>query len=259
MGYLRPRAFLNCQHRWFTKREQECRAEGAVREKAYLEVTELEPSSGEPLPPVLQVALHYATPQTRAMFANFFTFDALFARTVANAGQPLFAQLRLGWWRDELSRSGAPATGPTPLLNDARMLWGSPAEPIVTLLNGWENLLEEVIGDEIAAAFCEGRAKMAFALARQAGIADAQPRAQAAARRWSMAELAIRAGPVEDKQRLLEQARRLSPLSRKLPRALRPLAVLDALAQRSLKRGGVPLLNDRVSFAVAMRAGQFGR
>lgn len=212
----------------------------------------------EPLPAVLQIALHYVMPGERAIFTNVFAFDALFARIVAGSREPLFAQLRLAWWREELSRSDAPSTGPTPLLNQARMHWGSPATPVTALLDGWENLLEEPIRDDTAAAFCNGRAAIFCALALRADATDATETAKAAAIRWSLAELVVRAKDERVRRRLLDQGRDLPPLNKKLPRALRPLAVLDTLAQRSLERGGKPLLDGRLSLALAMRVGQFG-
>src|SRR3546814_12208921 len=51
-----------------------------------------------------RVALAHMRGTAREMLAGAFAFDRRLARIVAHAGEPLLAQMRLAWWRDNLSQ-----------------------------------------------------------------------------------------------------------------------------------------------------------
>ena len=62
-----------------------------------------------------------------------------------------------------------------------------------------------------------------------------------------------------ERDRVLDQERGAARAEGQLPAALRPLAVIEGLARRSLRAGGGPMLGDRLSPLVALRLGLFGR
>ena len=80
-----------------------------------------------------------------------------------------------------------------------------------------------------------------------------------AGQRWALADLAANIGNPQERETVHAIAGMIGP-TRRLPRALRPLTVLDGLARRSLAAGaGAPLLHGPLSGLAAMRLGLFGR
>ena len=107
--------------------------------------------------------------------------------------------------------------------------------------------------------FIDGRAGVARGLAARLGAANAEVRAEAAGRIWARADLAAYASEDGERDRALDQERGAARAEGQLPAALRPLAVIEGLARRSLRAGGGPMLGDRLSPLVALRLGLFGR
>ena len=105
-------------------------------------------------------------------------------------------------------------------------------------------------------------AAQAVAEARSAAFAAAARAEQggacaSAALRWTLVTLAVRAPGERERENMLAIAREIGPA--RLPRDLRPLALLDGLARRALERGKDALLGDRLSPLAALRLGIFGR
>ena len=157
----------------------------------------------------------------------------------------MLAQLKLAWWRDRLGADSALWPKGEPLL--ARLAaWSDPSR-LIALVDGWEALLAEppVDGDQFAA----GRAAAVEALAGQLGAA--REAAGPTARAWAMAELA------------LDQAASLAGTDRqplpRLPRVLRPLAVLAGTTRRAVARGGGDAVYRPGTFLTAVRIGLLGR
>ena len=70
--------------------------------------------------------------------------DRRMGRLVSEVSEPALGQIRLAWWREEIGRErtvDAPAP-PDPLLVDILERWPGDREPLVELINGWEELLE---------------------------------------------------------------------------------------------------------------------
>jgi len=175
--------------------------------------------------------------------------DARLGGVVRSAREPMLAQLKLAWWRDRLS--GDPAGWPTgePLL--ARLAgWGPAARELVALVDGWEALL----GDTAIEEFPRGRAAAMSVLAGRFGADRAS--AEAAGRRWGLAELALHRGEPAERA---EAARVSHGLQARLGRAMRPLAVLAGLAERAVQRGENEALSGPGALVTAVRIGVFGR
>lgn len=204
------------------------------------------------LPAEQRLALSYSRTRERERFAALFTLDRQLGQALARGREPLAAQLRLAWWRDLLGGKGGPASDPATAL--VLKHWHSDSASAIAMVDGWEQLVSETPD---LAAFADGRAApfVSFAQERGCGV---EPIAQVgvAARRWALVDLAEHLSVSMDRDAALTEARSLPPVS--LPRAMRPLAVLDGLARRSLAQG-VPMLGDRLSPFVALRLGIFGR
>lgn len=206
------------------------------------------------LPPVYRAALSYAQPAVRRFFAAIFVLDQSLARTIARASEPLAAQIRLAWWREELA---TPALSATPLSAFIAANWPAPRGSLVQVVDAWEELLAETPDYEAVAA---GRARPFEALAGQRKCDAAQSELiRLAAMRWALVDLAGHLSLPTESARAFDAARILPATGASLPRAFRPLAVLDGLSRRALKGGGRLLLGDRLSPLAAMRLGIFGR
>lgn len=212
-----------------------------------------DPASSE-LPLADRLALSYAPAGRRAAAQALLLLDHRLAAILRQGGEPVIAQIKLAWWRDRLSES--PVAWPTgePLLAALRQ-WPADPATLVPLVNGWEALLGEELTMSAIEDFAQGRA-LAWAALAPAG----QGRAVAAvAREWALADLALNLGNEAE----AGAARRLVLAGRqrggRLPRAVRPLAVLHALSRRALERGSGELLDGPMAGLIALRIGLTGR
>ena len=214
----------------------------------------------EDLPPEAQVAIGYALPEHRDAFTALLVFDRNLARSVAGASEAIVGQLRLAWWRDALAASTDRLPRGNPLLDELAKGFGEQLPRLGALVDGWETvLLAEAIDGSAIQSLRAGREAGWLALARVLGTGENDAAVRLAAGRWASADL-ISSFPQQDRElEIIADMQHAPSQPATLPRALRPLVVLDALARRSLAAGGAPLLADRGSAMVALRAGLFGR
>ena len=210
--------------------------------------------SFEELDPATRIALAYAPAPVRAGFAGIFLLDHVLRHATSGGREPMLKQIRLAWWRDELARlANEKANPPHPVLRHLAHHWRSEAGALAALVDAWEELAtgnDFAIGAErVAKARGEAMASLA--------PGGAHGRCLEAAQCWSRVDLAGFAPDLAVRESLLTAAAAMPPV--RLPAILRPLAVLDGLARRSLKRGGAALMGDRLSPLAAMRLGIFGR
>lgn len=109
-------------------------------------------------------------------------------------------QLRLAWWRDRLAEPAARWPAGEPLLA-LLAAWDSERAALAALVDGRE---AQVVGEDGGALLDRARAGAIVALARMAGIGET-PEIAAAAADWTQGR----------------------GLQTRLPRALRPLTLLD--------------------------------
>ncbi len=209
------------------------------------------------LPPEQRLALAYAPRAARPAFAGLMALDARLARIIRASREPLLAQLRLAWWREQLA-SPDPAPGGEPLL-ELLALWGEHRTGLGALVDGWEALLGDApLEGSRLAAFAAGRGSAAAALARCLGVAETvAAEADRAARNWTLADLAARLSHPEEVQSARHLVAGAAWHHPRLPRSLRPLAVLHALSRAT--RGQGALLHGPGSIMLALRVGLFGR
>ncbi|WP_435200976.1 hypothetical protein [Qipengyuania sp. 902] len=214
----------------------------------------------EDLPPEAQVAIGYALPEHRGAFASLLAFDRNLARSVAGASEAIVGQLRLAWWRDALAASAGELPRGNPLLDELAKGFGEHRPRLGALVDGWEAvLLAEPLDRSAIQALKAGREAGWLALGTTLDPGADVPAVRLAAGRWALADL-LSGLPQEDRTpELIAYAQASMGQPASMTRAMRPLAVLDALARRSLVAGGAPLLAGRGSAMVALRAGVFGR
>ena len=198
-----------------------------------------------------RLACAYAPRSLRPVYQAVFALDATLRRVSLGAREPLPAQLRLAWWREALA--ALPARRDHPILAALADTWRTDTAALVALVDAWEEI---AVGDGVAEAAAEqvaGPRASAFAKCADESAALALP----AARCWTLVALADRASNDQERARMLDRARHVELL--RMPRKLRPLAVLAGLAQRAGRRGGSDLLGDRLSPLAAIRLGILGR
>lgn len=209
----------------------------------------------ETLPPPQRLALAYAPRRLRGATLGLLALDAHLAALVRRTREPLLGQARLAWWRERLEEPAERRPHGDPLL-DLLAVWQGHEAGLIALVDGWEHLLGPALDGLAISAFAEGRAAAFGALAGLAGESD---EAGVAGKRWALADLAAHLGNPEEKARALDAAAALGRRAIPLSRALRPLAVLDGLARRSLANGGAPLAHGPLAALAALRLGIVGR
>ena len=207
-----------------------------------------------------RLALAYAPAKTRPAFLALMLLDQRFAHIVSHTSEPLLAQMRLAWWRDELAKPSGQRLNSEPLLASIAIHWAGEEPALGKLIDGWEGLLADPpLPAAAPSEFAGGRADAFAAIGRMAGVEESAPIVRLAARRWALADLAAKVSDADERAVVLSSAQALGLAPAHLPRALRPLAVLDGIARASLKAGGAEMLQGRATMVLAMRLGLFGR
>ena len=207
------------------------------------------------LPPAHRLALAYAPGATRSACGALLSLDARLGRIAGQSTEPIIIQMKLAWWRDQFGMPVEQWPQGEPLL---AALAGVGLDPsaLAMLVDGWEMAsVTEQLDDGAFDSLAEGRAAVWRSLSDRFAAGTDTLAVDAAARRWSLADLSGRlpAGPLRE-----TLCSSLDVESVALPRSLRPLAVLDALARLALRKNA-PLLDGPAALAVAMRVGIFGR
>ncbi|KAG5729606.1 hypothetical protein E4T56_gene8873 [Termitomyces sp. T112] len=132
--------------------------------------------------------------------------------------------MRLAWWRDRLRDSAANWPKGEPLLA-ALTCWGDEHGALVALVDGWEALLGEApLPVDAFEAWINGR--VAACVALHEGAAGM-------ARGWALSDLASHLGDAQEQAVLADLIDAHMWRATRLPRAMRPLAVLHGLAAKT--------------------------
>lgn len=212
----------------------------------------------ETLPLPQRLALVYAPARFREATLGLLALDAHLGNLIRNGREPLLTQARLAWWRERLEEPGETRPKGDPLL-DLLSFWREHEEGLVALVDGWEHLIGDSLDTETIGQFANGRATAFARLAVLAGQASTRESVARAGKLWALTDLAAHLGNTGERERALDAARAAGRAGASLPRALRPLSVLEGLARRSLARGGMPLAEGPGAGLVALRIGLVGR
>lgn len=212
------------------------------------------------LPDAQRLAWAYANAASRAPLSILLALDLRLAEIVRSIREPLLAQMRLAWWRDELAKPPERRAKGEPLLAAIGDVWAGEEAGLRALVDGWEELLADPpLPAAGAENFAAGRGAAFAAAARIAGGADENSAITLAAKRWALADLAAKTSDLDEKAEVVATGLELGAKPVLLSRAMRPLQVLDGLARASLAAGGAPLMQGRRNILTAMRLGLLGR
>ncbi len=205
------------------------------------------------LPPVERLALAYAPARARPAWLAVLALDARLGQQLRAAREPILTQIRLAWWRDRLAEDAGDWPQGEPLLA-ALAEWHGHHRRLGALVDGWEMLLGEApLPIAALEGFVAGRAAAMEALALALECPDAAAAAHRAGGGWAIADLATHLSHPHERASARMLAAGHDWQQPRLPRALRPLAILHGLGARSLKEGG-----GESNFWAALRLGLLG-
>jgi phytoene synthase len=184
--------------------------------------------------------------------------DGRLAAILRAKGEALIAQIKLAWWRDRLGEQTANWPAGEPLLQVLRK-GKVPPQEYLPLVDGWERLLDEDLTASTVREFAAGRAAAWVAVAEAAGAGGADEAVAQAAREISYLDLAHHLGNEAEARAALQLAMACKWHRPRLPKALRPLAVMHALSARALRAESRDLLDGPRAGFLALRIGLFGR
>lgn len=216
-------------------------------------------SETQHLPIEQRLALAYTPPDFRDRLASYLLLDHRLGQIVANTTEALLGQMRLAWWRETLALPVGERPAGDQVLEALGVHWAGAEAPLVWTINAWEELLvaEDFSSDWIS-GFARKRAAPLMVLF-EAADGPLQTRIEQAAAQWAIADAAAHLSDSAERAVFVELGLSLSASPARLRKSRRGLAVLSALALRSLKHGGRPLMEGRGAALVALRAGLIGR
>jgi phytoene synthase len=212
----------------------------------------------EILPPPQRLALAYSPASTRDHLLALLAFDARLGMAIRQANEPIMAQMRLAWWRDQLRLEAEQRERSDELVVALDRLAGMRGA-LFALIDAWEGIVGEFLYNQTIGALGSARGKALAALGRLTGASDTIEAVERAGARWGLADLAAGLSDDAERRLVLARAGELGTMRIPLSRDLRTLAILDGLARRSLAKGGAPLLSGPASGLLAIRLGLIGR
>jgi phytoene synthase len=180
--------------------------------------------------------------------------DLAFADVVTTSSDPRLGAIRLAWWRerlDELDLGKLPAEPRLRAVAEELVPRGVSGQQLSRLEDGWLPLLEPFPWSDPQAEGLKLRGRILFGVgARLLGAEESQ--AEAAGALWSLMDGAHHCTDSASRDYLLSEAHGALPgLDERLPRRLRPLTVIAALAAADLVHEGSGLA--RLSAVVCHR------
>lgn len=211
------------------------------------------------LPMMQRLALSYAPAAARLPTLALLALDRRLAGIVRHSHEPMLAQLRLSWWREQLAGDAAAWPEGEPLLTALRS-WRGAHGGLSPLVDGWEILTGPApLPEATLEEFGQARGEAFAALAGVLGAARHGAAAHHLGRGWALADLAAHVSHPVERATAHELAARGKVAGLRLPRRLRPLAVLHGLAQRRLRHGETGDALSPGALVLALRLGLLGR
>lgn len=209
----------------------------------------------DPLPSEAELALAWSAPPVRGPLSIVLQLDRRLARIVTRTHEPMLGQMRLAWWRDVLGKPVSERPRGDVVLDAIGKHWNGREAALIAMVDGWEVLMTaDPLDPPAIASFGKQRSAFFGALVEGHLMPVERDAVTAAAYRWALADAASRVSDAAERAALIAAGVAISCSGARLPKALRGLAVLDALSKRALRRGGRPLMEGRGAPFVAMKA-----
>jgi phytoene synthase len=207
------------------------------------------------LPPEVDLALAWTPPKVRGPLSIALQLDRRLARIVTRTHEAMLGQMRLAWWREALGKPAPERPQGDVVLDAIGNHWTGREAALIAMVDGWEVLLTADPLDQPAIeSFGKQRSAFFSTLADDHLTPGQREEIAAAAYRWAIADAAARVSDAAERAALIAAGAAIPGTAGRLPKALRGLAVLDALSRRAVRRGGRPLMEGRGAPLVAMKA-----
>jgi phytoene synthase len=211
-------------------------------------------------PLVQELALAHAGRGVRSLLTAFFELDTRLAQFVSQAKEPILTQMRIAWWRDQLTKPVTDRPKGDPILDTLTELWSGEEAALIALVDGWEALLAEPpLAPDAALEFARGRGACFAAIARLIGKTDSADRADYAGQRWALADLFTRMSDDDERDFVIGQATEMEYPESKLPYAMRSVAILERLAENVLMFSADSMISNRRDLLLVIRLGLLGK
>ena len=210
----------------------------------------------ETLSPLQRLALAYAPASTRQPLLALLALDTRLAGILRASREPMLAQLRFAWWREQLAAGSGPASTGDPLLA-ALNAWPAARSVLSGLVEGWEAMTGDV--PLPASAFLSLAEARGAAFAALVDTPEAGAAALRMGRNWALADIASGLSNPQERAAALELTRAQDWRWARLPRKLRPLAVLHGLAAHRIMNDAQAAHLSPAAMLRAVRIGLLGR
>jgi phytoene synthase len=183
--------------------------------------------------------------------------DTRLAGIVRASREPMLAQLRLAWWREQFGAPLELAPRGEPLLAALRG-WEAQRSGLIALVDGWEAFAAGEKSEGIA-ALARARGTAIGALTVLNGVERTANAATRMGEGWALADMAGRLADAVERAAAETLAQAHDWTAARLPRAMRPLAVLHGLAARATRRIEGIDAQSSAALATVLRIGLLGR
>lgn len=212
----------------------------------------------ETLPLPQRLALSYAPARSRDDVLALLALNARLSGIVRQQGETVIAQMKLAWWRDRFRQDRGDWPVGEPLLA-LLSHWKGDIGSLESLVDGWEGLLAETLGADEIEQFEKGHA-LAWTVLGNAYAGDNETYVVGhAAMQWALADLSLHLSDEAERDLVRQRLATLDASKGRLPRDLRPLAVLRGLTLRAVERGVPELLDGPGAMATVLRISMLGR
>ncbi len=193
------------------------------------------------LEPLHRLVIAYAKSADRERFALLFALDSRFAEIIRSTSEILIGQMRLTWWRDILTKSASDRPAGEPLVEQINLLEkkGVDLAPLLTLLDGWEAMLEDFPWQDREFdnyAIARGNGFFGFGLPGGKSLSEEQA---ALGRAWALWDFARHCSDGTMRESAFDRCR---DIVEQYPdvyfdRSGRPLSILCKLMLRDVRKG----------------------
>jgi len=190
--------------------------------------------------PLQRLVLAYAKRADRTRYALVFALDSRFAGVIRSTSETLIGQMRLTWWRDNLTKplEARPTGEPLIALINETEEQGSDLAPLLNLLEGWEFLLDDFPWDDRQLdqyAEKRGEGLFSFALGGDRLLTEDQKRG---AQAWALWDFARHCSDENTRKKAFQKCGNLMNALKPIvfDRSGRPLSIFCKLMQGDVKR-----------------------
>jgi len=192
------------------------------------------------LDPDRRLALAYVPAARRGTLDSLWRLDVTLGSVLATGRDSMISRIRLAWWREALERLDRERPPAEPMLGAAahRILPnGITGAELAAMVDGWEVLLDDgAPGAEVLAHYASTRGGLLFRYSARL-LGDSGHPVEKAGECWALVDLARHSARNEEAAAAMALARE-PPVKGRWPKALRPLGMLAAMAERDARRAG---------------------